>query len=120
MKFLLDVNASGSLARWLWDHGYEALLAADVDPGMEDRKILEWALREKRIIITTHQDFEEMIWREKKSHEGVLRLENLPRLERLSLLAYVFNHYSQDMESGAVIIASSRKIRIRKPISGDS
>ena len=86
---------------------------------MEDSNILQWARREKRIIITTDQDFEEMIWREKSQHEGVLRLENLPRVERLSLLDYVLNHHSQDLASGAVIIASSRKIRIRKPVSGE-
>ena len=118
MKFLVDVNASGSLAPWLLEHEYDLLLVADVDPRMEDADILQWAVREKRIIITTDQDFEEMIWREKRRHEGVLRLENLPRVERLSLLDYVLNHHSQDLASGAVIIASSRKIRIRKPVSG--
>ena len=56
-----------------------------------------------------------MIWQEKQQHAGVLHLENLPRVERLSLLEYVLTHHSQDLESGAIIIASSRKIRIRKP-----
>ena len=115
MKFLADVNASGVLARWLLEHGYDVLRVADVDSKMQDHKILQWALREKRIIITTDQDFEEMIWRENRRHEGVLRLENLPRIERLSLLEYVLTHHSQDLASGAIIIASSRKIRIRKP-----
>ena len=119
MKFLLDVNASGSLARWLAEHGYDALLVKDVDPKMWDETILHWAVREKRIIVTTDQGFEEMIWRENRQHEGVLRLENLPRRERLSLFEYVLNHHAPDLESGAVIIATSRKIRIRKPAEGD-
>lgn len=119
MKFLVDVNASGSLAHWLLEHGYDLLRVADVDPRMEDSDILQWAVREKRIIITTDQDFEEMIWREKSPHEGVLRLENLPRAERLSLLEYVLNHHSGDLESGSIVIALSRKIRIRKPASGE-
>lgn len=49
-----------------------------------------------------------MIWREKKQHYGILRLENLPRVERLSLLEYILNHHSQDLASGAIVIASSR------------
>src|SRR4030067_3445073 len=110
MNFLLDVNASGALARWLLDHGHNVLLVEDVDPRMGDDKVLEWALREKRILITTDQDFEEMIWREKRAHQGVLRLENLPRLARLSLLEYVLIHHVQDLSVGAIIIASSRKI----------
>lgn len=114
MKFLTDVNASGALARWLSEHGHDVLRVADVDPGMEDFKVLQWACHERRVIVTTDQDFEEMVWLEKKQHYGILRLENLPRVERLSLLEYVLNHHSQDLVAGTIIIASSRKIRIRK------
>ena len=115
MKFLTDVNASGALASFLLQHGYDVLRVGDVDPRMEDSRILRWAWREKRAVITTDQDFEEMVWREKKQHHGILRLENLPRVERLSLLEYVLHHHTQDLELGAIVIASSRKIRIRKP-----
>ena len=119
MKFLLDVNASGALARWLVDRGHEVSLVEKVDPRMGDDKVLEWAVREKSIIVTTDRDFEEMIWQEKKQHAGVLRLENLPRTERLSLLEYVLSHHSDDLASGAIIIASSRKVRIRRPTSSN-
>lgn len=119
MKFLTDVNASGALANFLLEHGYDVLQVADVDPRMEDSRILRWAWHEKRTVITTDQDFEELVWQEKKQHHGILRLENLPRVERLSLLEYVLNHHSQDLALGAIVIASSRKIRIRKQASGD-
>ena len=115
MKFLLDVNASGALVRCLLEHGHDVILVETVDPGMGDIEVLQWALREKRILVTTDQDFEEMIWQEKRHHAGVLRLENLPRAERVSLLEYVLSHYNQDLEAGSIIIASSRKIRIRRP-----
>ena len=65
MKFLLDVNASGALARWLVDHGHEVSLVEETDPRMGDDKVLEWAVRENYIIVTTDQDFEEMIWQGK-------------------------------------------------------
>jgi predicted nuclease of predicted toxin-antitoxin system len=119
MKFLLDVNASGSLTRWLLEQGHDVLLVEDVDPRMKDEQVLQWALREKRILITTDQDFEEMIWQEKRDHEGVLRLENLPRTERISLLEYVLNHHGHELTTGAILIATSKKIRIRRPASTD-
>lgn len=65
-------------------------------------------------MVTTDQDFEEMIWREGKPHAGVLRLENLPREKRKKLLEDMLAHYAQELASGAIIIATSRKIRIRK------
>ena len=82
--------------------------------GATDEDILRWAVHEERIIITTDQDFEEMIWREGKMHFGVLRLENLPRAARIALLADTLKQHSQVLAEGAIIIAMSRKIRIRK------
>lgn len=118
MKFLADVNASGSLADWLSGMGYDIARVSDVDPRMVDDDILRWAIRDGRVIITTDQDFEQKIWQEGKQHKGILRLENLPRAERMALLQDVLHHNSRDLESGAIVIAKSRKIRIRKSFSG--
>jgi len=115
MNFLLDVNASGSLARWLIHLGHDVFEVGEKDPRMSDDDILSWALRERRIIVTTDNDFEEMIWRQGKSHCGVLRLENLPRSERKALLHDVLDRHSQELESGAIVIALSKKFRNRKP-----
>jgi predicted nuclease of predicted toxin-antitoxin system len=38
---------------------------------MSDKEILRWAKDEQRIILTTDQDFEEMIWREGIKHSGL-------------------------------------------------
>jgi predicted nuclease of predicted toxin-antitoxin system len=115
MKFLVDVNASGALARWLIEMGHDVVLVSAKNPRMEDEEILSWAVREQRIIVTTDKDFEERIWRERKSHCGVLRLENLPRAERRVLLEDTLARHSQDLVSGAIVIAQKRKFRIRKP-----
>ena len=81
---------------------------------MDDEEILHWAVSEERIIVTTDQDFEEMIWREGKTHRGILRMENLPRSERKALLQDILAHHTQDLASGAIVIALSRRIRIRR------
>jgi len=72
MKFLTDVNASGALAQWLQELGHDVIQVADRDAGLSDDEILQWAVQEQRIVITTDNDFEEMIWRQGKSHCGVL------------------------------------------------
>jgi predicted nuclease of predicted toxin-antitoxin system len=55
-----------------------------------------------------------MIWREQKPHYGVVRLENLPRAERVVLLEDVLEQYGQDLMAGAIIIAQRTKFRIRR------
>jgi len=114
MKFLVDVNASGPTAQWLTALGHDVAQVAERDHRMKDEDILQWAVTEQRIILTTDQDFEAMIWREGRQHCGVLRLENLPRTERKALLEYTLNRHSTDLAAGAIVIAMSRKIRIRR------
>jgi predicted nuclease of predicted toxin-antitoxin system len=114
MKFLLDVNASGALSKLLLELGHDTICVSHVNSEMSDDEILDWAAKEERIIITTDSDFEQMIWLQGKMHCGVLRLENLPRSERMVLFQEVLANYAQDLEAGAVVIATQRKIRIRK------
>lgn len=78
MKFLLDVNASGFITYLLRDRGHDVVQVGDNDPRMSDDQILSWAVKEGRIIVTTDNDFEEMIWRQGRPHCGILSLENLP------------------------------------------
>ena len=115
MDFLLDVNASRVITRWLIDRGHNVAEVGQKDSRMSDDEILSWAVRERRIIVTTDNDFEEMIWRQGKSHCGILRLENLPRSQRKALVHDVLDRHSKDLESGAIVVALSRKFRVRRP-----
>lgn len=114
MKFLTDVNASGSISKWLENHGYETLRVGDRDIRMPDNEIIKWAYEEKRIIVTTDKDFEEIIWLGGKEHAGVIRLENVPRNERILLLEETLEKYSDDLRNGAIVIATRNKFRVRK------
>lgn len=61
MKFLIDVNASGALSRYLIDIGHDVASVSDRNPKMRDQDILDWAVAENRVILTTDNDFEQMI-----------------------------------------------------------
>ncbi|WP_435550561.1 DUF5615 family PIN-like protein [Desulfobacterium sp. N47] len=111
----MDINASGVIAHLLVSLGHDVAEVSSKDPRMSDNDILSWAVKEHRVIITTDNDFEEMIWRQGMPHCGVLRLENLPRHDRLILLRDALNYFSQDLESGSIVIAQSTKFRVRKP-----
>jgi len=115
MKFLLDVNSSGALVAWLKRLDHDVAEVGQRDPRMSDEEVLKWAVNEGRVVITTDNDFEELIWRRGMKHCGVLRLENLPRLERKALLNDVLNRYGTELENGAIVIALNAKIRVRYP-----
>lgn len=113
MKFLIDVNVSRSLGNQLIEKDYDVAFVGEVDPRMADEKILEWAVREQKIIITTDNDFEQMIWQQQKSHCGILRLENLPRKEREVLFGYALKSHGKDLQAGKIVIALQNKFQIR-------
>ena len=115
MDFLIDVNASGVVSQYLLDHGHNVVEVAQKNQRMTDEDILSWAVNEHRIIVTTDNDFEEMVWRQKKPHCGILRMENLPRPQRIRLLHDVLTQYACELGDGAIIIATTHKYRIRRP-----
>jgi predicted nuclease of predicted toxin-antitoxin system len=114
MKFLLDVNASGTLSNLLMELGHDIAWVNRVNSKMSDDDILTWAVSEQRIIITTDSDFEQMIWLQGRTHCGIVRLENLPRAQRIALFQDILNNYAEALELGYVIIATSQKIRVRR------
>lgn len=64
--------------------------------------------------MTTDSNFDQMIWLQKREHFGVLRLENLPRSERILLFEEVIANHARALAAGAIVIATRRKIRVRK------
>ena len=114
MRFLIDVNGSKNLGNLLIDKGYDVAFVRDIDAQMKDEDILALAVKERRIIVTTDKDFEQLIWQQNKPHCGVLRLENLPRNERILLLEDVLSLCIQDLLDGKIIVAMKNKFRIRQ------
>ena len=114
MKFLIDVNVGGSITEWMIDSGHDVIEVRDIDCRMTDKAILDLAVKENRIIVTTDNDFEKMIWQQQKAHCGILRLENLPRSERMDLIKDVISLHEKDLLSGSIVIAGANKYRIRK------
>jgi len=117
-EFLVGCQRKWGRSRWLIHLGHDVAEVGQKNPRMSDNEILSWAVIEQRIIVTTDNDFEEMIWRQGKPHCGVLRLENLPRSERIMLLCDVLDRHSRDLESGAIVIALRTKFRVRKTQQG--
>lgn len=114
MKLLIDVNVGGPVTEWLSNSGHDVVEVRHIDSGMTDSAILDCAIKENRIIVTTDNDFEKMIWQQQKANCGLLRLENLPRSERLDLIKDVFAHHEKDLLSGYIVIANKDKYRVRK------
>jgi len=60
MRFLADENFPQSAVAALRLHGHDVAWVRLDAPGMADREILRWAIREERILLTFDKDFGEL------------------------------------------------------------
>lgn len=113
MKFLVDICAGKHLASWLKDHGYDVMEVRDRAPTMEDDEILHWANMEKRVVVTIDKDFGTLAVALNQPHNGIVRLPDVPVLERQRMMDQVLLKHSQDIENRAIITVSRKHIRVR-------
>ena len=114
MKFLVDRCAGRRLAEWLRNAGHDVLESRErgADPG--DATILEWAVGEKRVLITMDKDFGELVYMQGKLHYGIVRLPDVPSKNRIALMKTVMSECESALRTQAVITVRGGRIRISR------
>lgn len=74
MRFLVDESTGLWTAKWLREQGHEVFSVFDEARGMEDDDIIKKALSENWILLTNDKDFGDKIFRDRKSHKGIVLL----------------------------------------------
>lgn len=114
MKFLVDRCAGRRLAEWLRGQGHDVVESRERGPDPGDRKILEWAAAEERVLITMDKDFGEFIFLDQAGHCGLIRLPDVPAGERVTMVGRILNKHSHDLLAGAVVTVRGERIRISR------
>jgi predicted nuclease of predicted toxin-antitoxin system len=114
MKFLLDVCCSSySLRHFLIERGHDVRLVSDADPRASDETVLSMAHEEGSIVITEDKDFGELIAVQRRPHSGIIRFLELSVSEQVIAMQEVLNHYRGELESGAIMVVTRGRIRVR-------
>lgn len=74
MKFIADENLGIKVPDYLKNLGFEIVSVTQIARGDPDKKILEMANKQGRILITLDKDFGELVFKEKLIHSGVILL----------------------------------------------
>jgi predicted nuclease of predicted toxin-antitoxin system len=114
VKFLVDRCAGYRLAEWLRANGHDVVESRTISPDPGDRALLEWANRENRILVTIDTDFGELLFLEKASHGGLVRLPDVPAERRIALMAEVLKRHGHELAPGIVVTVRGARIRISK------
>jgi len=66
------------------------------------------------MLITIDTDFGQLILTERLAHSGLIRLPDVPSLERQQILEDLINRFGSGLENGSVVTVSGGRIRISK------
>ena len=115
LRFLVDVGVSKKVEECLIKNGYDIKAVRDLNPGMDDDKILRIASSENRMVITMDKDFGELVYHSKSPHSGVLllRLEDARANEKVKTIEKILTDYSNRLQNRFCVFQYGR-LRIRK------
>ena len=115
LKFLIDVGVGTGIEKYLREEGYDTKTVRDIDPCMEDEKIIRTATSENRLVVTMDKDFGEMVYHFSMKHCGVLllRLEDANGTEKLQVIRHIMEKYSSQIKNCFCVFQNGR-LRIRK------
>jgi predicted nuclease of predicted toxin-antitoxin system len=122
MKFLVDMPLSPRLAKWLTEHGHDAVHVSDV--GMErarDEEILGLAAKEKRVLVTADLDYPRLLAIVESEGPGLVlfrggNYSEEEARERLRRALEAISH--EDFPTSICVIEKHRIRRRRLPIGG--
>jgi predicted nuclease of predicted toxin-antitoxin system len=113
MRFLADENTDARVIKALRADGHDVVSVAEAEPGISDEKVLEWANRESRILITEDLDFGELIFRDAMPCYGLLQLR-IQGIDTASKIARVLFAASDEELQGQLTTVSETDIRKRR------
>lgn len=115
MRFLIDRCAGRRLTDWLSKGGHDSVYSADLGPDPGDLALLQWAVSERRILVTIDTDFGHLVYRDGEAHCGIVRLPDVRVDRRIELMRTVIHRYGPQLENGAMVTVRGDKIRVSVP-----
>ena len=116
ISILLDQGLPRSAASVLRDEGWDVLHTGDIGLSRStDRQILEYARREKRVVVTLDSDFHTIIALANASSPSVIRirLEGLRGPDLALLIKRIWPKIEPQVKKGAMITVTESGIRSR-------
>ena len=114
MRFLVDRCAGRRLSEWLKTQGHDVFESRALGPGPGDRELPEMASEERRILITIDTDFGELVYVDRVSHSGIIRLPDVPAERRIKLMEALLREHFQDLLAGAIITVRGERVRVSR------
>jgi predicted nuclease of predicted toxin-antitoxin system len=115
LKVVCDEGVDRPIVDALRAAGHDVSYVAEMDPGIADEDVLEFAARDRRVLVTADKDFGELVFRQNRLHHGIvlLRLHGLSPAEKGQITVAAVLEHGVEFEHSFVVLEKNR-IRIRR------
>lgn len=103
------------IVKALRDSDHDVLYIAELEPSLPDEEVLDLALGQDALLVTTDKDFGELVYRQRRITKGVvlIRMAGLSAEMKSRLVATTFHDHSSEFD-GAFTVITPGAVRIRK------
>ena len=114
MKFLADESVEGIVVASRRELGQDVLAISEIDPGADDRDVLQRAARDSRILITNDKDFAYLTFMQRQASAGII-LVRMPKSRSGAKARRIREVVVQDATSlhGVMTVIQERILRRR-------
>ncbi|WP_028523526.1 DUF5615 family PIN-like protein [Runella limosa] len=115
MKIVADEGIEARLVLGLRETGFDVLYIAEEMPSLPDEGVLDLSLRENRLLLTRDKDFGDLVYRDRKKHNGIVLVrlkDTMPTLEKVKIVCDAFRQHGTGFQ-GAFTVIDENYIRIR-------
>jgi len=109
MRFLVDECTGPRVAQWLREQNHEVFSVYEQARGMTDDDVIEKAHNENWILITNDKGFGEKVYRQGRSHRGVvfLRLEDERNVVKIETIRRLIEQYADQLAGRFVVVTET-------------
>jgi predicted nuclease of predicted toxin-antitoxin system len=114
VKLVADENVDAGIVSALRGAGHDVIYVREMDPGIDDERVLELADGQGALLLTSDKDFGELVFRQRRLHSGVIlfRLAGLPPEVKARILLSVMRTHARELPAAFTVIGP-RSVRIR-------
>lgn len=115
MIFLADESLDQQIVIHLRKDGHEVIAVAEMEPGITDEAVLNWANKRGAVLITADKDFGEIVFRQRQMTNGVIlvRMIGLDQKTKAELVSEALQDHLGELV-GSFTVVTPGHLRIRK------
>ena len=106
LRFLADESCDFAAVRALRAQGFDVLAVAEAIPGAEDTQVIEYALRDGRLLLTEDKDFGQLVYAAGHASCGVILIRYTPAARSTlgSRIVALVQDYGYRLSSSFVVL----------------